>query len=262
MKKICLFIMMTVSVLLIQNCSVDSDINEIETSEFETYLSIDKSDFNLARDWESLSEKDKAAFNLAQKRMNFTFDKNGICGTKWTSGSQVNMSDELFEYFISMIDFTNEVTKDLKKMSEMQLVKPPRLKSGGESGRSNNCVVQSLYYILSSLGAPYSLSDIDNWVYDNNYYSYDETDGWGASTGILSHYLSGGFLQYASQLPSSSSSSNYILILNGSPLHAVVFTSRNNSTVNYYDPQNGTTGSCNISSIRQIFMATGYFYLW
>jgi hypothetical protein len=258
--------MMTVSVLFVQNCSVDSDINEIELSEFTTYLSINRSDFDLARDWESLSEKDKTAFNLAQKRMDFTFDKNGICRTKWTSGSQVNMSDELFEYFISMTDFTNEVTKDLKKASEIQWIKPPRLKSGSESDRSNNCVVQSLYHVLSSWGAPYSLSDIDNWAYENNYYSYNATGGWGADTGILFHYLSGGFLTSVSYstLANFSPSCKYIIILDRTPLHAVVFSRYSSSEhkIYYNDSQSGKEESCYINEIRQIFMATGYYYLW
>jgi hypothetical protein len=242
--------------LFVQSCSNDFDINEIDKSEFETYLSLNKSDFDFARDWESLSEIDKKTFQSAKKRMDITFEKNGICKTKWTSSSQVNMSDELFEYFINMIAFTNEVTKEL---SQMQWINPPRLKSGSESDRSNNCVVQSLYYVLQWFGAPYSLNDIDNWVYSNNYYT---SDG-GASTAILSHYLSGQFLHFISYslLANFSSSYKYILILEGTPLHAVVFTgfSSGSHMVYYYDPQNNVSGSCYIDAIRQIFMATGYY---
>jgi hypothetical protein len=244
-----------------QSCSNEDAFNEVEVTEFESYLSLSKSDFDLARDWESLSKSDKNAFQLAQKRMNFTFDKNGICKTKWTSSSQVNMSDELFEYFINMIDFTNKVTKDL---SGMQWINTPRLKSGSEpdSVRSNNCVVQSLYYVLQSFGSPYSLSSIDDWVYSNDYYTYCPTYGWGASTAILYHYLSGGFLASISytDLANFSSSSKYILILNATPIHVVVLTSYSNSDhkINYYDPQNSVSGSCYISQIQNIFMAISY----
>jgi hypothetical protein len=90
------------TIIYVQNCSVDSD--EIETSEFETYLSLNKSDFDFARDWDNLSETDKNTFRSAKKRMNFTFDKNGICKTKWTSSSQVNISEELFDCYYTYSD--------------------------------------------------------------------------------------------------------------------------------------------------------------
>jgi hypothetical protein len=190
MKKLFILIIMIISAMFVQNCNSDFDINgdfdiNKEMSDFTAYLSIDKSDFDFGRDWDNLSEIDKNTFNLAQKRMNFTFDENGICTTKWTSSSQVNMSDELFDCFINMIALTNEATNDL---SEIQWINTPRLKSGSESGsesggssnRSKNCVVQSLVYVLQKFGVysgPYGLPSIDNWINTNNYYSYNSWYG-------------------------------------------------------------------------------------
>jgi hypothetical protein len=242
----------------VTGCQKEDAINELDSSEFETYLSLGKSDFDFARDWEDLSEDNKNIFLLAKKRMNIIFEKNGICKTKWTSGSQVNMSDELFEHFIKSIDFTNEVTKEL---SQMQRIKPPRLKSGNESARSNNCVVQSLFYVLQSFGSPYTLEDVDSYIYNfSNYYQYDTQYGWGANTEVLNTFLHGEFIDKSNL--THAGSSQYILILSGSPLHAVVFTGYSNFQGHYYDPQNNASGSCSLSEILQVYMATSYFYLW
>jgi hypothetical protein len=226
-------------------------------NEFETYLSISKSDFDLVRDWEGLSESDKNALYLAQKRMNFTFDKNGICTTKWTSSSQVNMSDELFKYFINVIKYSNEVTKDLSKI---QGIKYPRLKTGDYESNGDDCVIQSLYYILNGWGASYTISDINNYAIDNNYYGQNG----GVSTGLLFQFLSGGFIPtvtYSDFVNFNSSSCEYVLILKATPIHAVVFSSYSSNThkINYWDAQNNTSGSCNINEIQQIFMATNYY---
>jgi hypothetical protein len=220
-------------------------------------------------------------FNLAQKRMDFTFDENGICSTKWTSSSQVNMSDELFDCFINMINFTNEVTNDLY---EMQWINPPRLKSGSESGsesggntsytcnpsdyskRINNCGVRSLYDILFHFGSPYSYTIIDGWICDKNYYEYNrKTKKWLVNhyITVLSHFLSGAVVSVDTSSLTNSNSSKCILILKGSPGHAVIYTrfsaSNSGTEIHYYDPS-GTSAnsSCPISDVLQAFKATGY----
>jgi hypothetical protein len=238
-------------------CNSDNPLSD--NTEFETYLSLSKPDFDFGRDWESLSESDKNTFNLAQKRMDFTFDENGICTTKWTSSSQVNMSDELFNCFISIIDVTNEVTKQL---SETQEIKLPRLKSGNEcnpseySSRINNCLVQAIHYVCSSR----SYTSIDNYICNNNYYIYN-AGRWHVNglyvSAVLYHFLSGKFVK---EVKVGDLTSGCILILNGSIGHAVVYKYYNTilSEVNYYDPS-GTSGktSCAISDIAALFQKTG-----
>jgi hypothetical protein len=148
--------------------------NTVETMDCSTYLSLDKPDFDFAHDWDGLSETDKKIYRDAKKRMDITFDQNGICTTKWMSGSQINISEKLFEYFISMINFTNEATEKLFELEGDS----PRLKSGIESNtesRSNNCLVQCLIHVLGTYNlnsGPYHLSAIDSWIANNNYYSY------------------------------------------------------------------------------------------
>lgn len=97
--------------------------------------------------------------------------------------------------------------------------------------------------------------------YKNNYYQYDAQYGWGANTNVLYTFLQGEFVD-KSNLSQAGSSSQYILILNGVPFHAVVFTGYNNSIFYYYDPQNNVNGSCSLSGVLQVYMATSYYYLW
>jgi hypothetical protein len=270
LSKLFNWVLLVVSVVLlgiaVQSCSNDSDMNEIDKSGFETYLSISKSDFDFVRDWDNLSEADKTVFKLAKKRMNITFEKNGICQTRWMLSSQVNMSDELFDWFINMIDITNRATEELNRIEWAPSEIYPRLKSGTEGSRTDNCVVQSLFYVLQNFGVysgPYGLSSIDNWIYTNNYYQYSSEYGWGAYySPILSHYLEGSVIDraqadYISAL-SNLGSSQSIIILSGQPTHAVVVDSYNPPLIHYYDPQNNCYGDCSIGDIIYMYRAT-YF---
>jgi hypothetical protein len=239
-------------------CQSDYEIEE-STNDFSTYLELSKTDFDFARDWDNLSEQDKAIYREAKKRMEITFTKKDLCSTKWKNNTQVNISEDLFDGFVEMINVTNKTAIEMGKLQWN--VKFPRLKNGSES-RTDNCVVQALIYILQSFGAysgPYGISSVDNWIYSNGYYSYDNNYGWGVNfTAPLLYYLEGDFIT-VNNLPSSSSgSTQYMLILTGPPAHAVVYSSRSGNTVSYYDPQNSCSGSCDISEIYKAYMAT-YF---
>jgi hypothetical protein len=72
---------------LMTGCQEENTIEE--NMDFSSYLSINKSNFDFARDWDGLSENDKRTFRSAKKRMDITFDKGGICNTKWKYSSQV-----------------------------------------------------------------------------------------------------------------------------------------------------------------------------
>jgi hypothetical protein len=245
------------------SCSQDDDTIGLKTIENEGYLSLSVSNFDFSRDWNNLSETDKNIFKAAKKRMNITFEKNGICRTKWTSSDQINISDELFDCFINKIAVSNRATEELNMIKITTFV---RLKSGNESDRTDNCVVQSLYYVLQSFGISYSLSDIDNWIYTNNYYDYSAQYGWGAVYApVLSHYLDegGGVVnrtqtEYNAALNNLSTPNNhnqYIIVLSGQPLHTVVASSYNPPFVTYYDPQNSCSGQCTLSDIIYMYEA-------
>jgi hypothetical protein len=248
---VCVFVLFT------QSCSQDeADITNIDYSE---YLSLSKPNFDFALDWDNLSDTDKNTFRLAKKRMDIAFEKNGTCKTKWTSSSQINISDDLFNCFIEMIALSNKAI-DIVYPSHWTF---PRLKNGSE--RWDCCVVQSLVYVLQNFGAssgPYGLSSIDNWINTNNYYTYSSQYGmWGANIPeVLTHYLEGSYInKNAISSVNFSGSSQYIIILTGPPAHMVVATGRDSSgNINYYDAQNSTSGQCNVNDISDVYKSTYY----
>jgi hypothetical protein len=263
---ICKMLLATVFIVLVQNCSIEED--NLTSIDYSEYLSLSKSDFDFGRDWESLSERDKNAFNLAQERMDFTFDENGICTTKWMSSNQVNMSEELFDCFINMIDITNEATKEL---SEMQGFNLPRLKAGNESSngssngcnpsdynsRTRNCLVQAIHSLYNKP----SYSEIDSWICSRGYYEYNsKVNGWLIGSPhyntVLYHFLKGGRFLDLNNL-----TSQCILIIKyaGLPMHAVIFRHYEGTRVNFYDPtgQTGLNDTCSKDDIVYVFKATG-----
>jgi hypothetical protein len=254
---ICKVLLVGAFIVLVQNCSIEED--NLTSIDYSEYLSLSKSGFDFASgNWDYLSGSDKIILKQAQERMDFTFDGDGIGTTKWTSNHQVNMSEELFNYFIDMIAFSNEVTNQLY---EMQEIKTPRLKAGNESSngcnpseyysRINNCVVQSLGHVTN-----YSYTTIDNWICSHGYYVYSSTNGWGVVVNPVLTNFSGTSCPVTDGQLKSATASKCILILSGSINHAVVFKSYNSSTsvVTYNDYQTGgTEHTCSINSILSIY---------
>jgi hypothetical protein len=264
-KYVCVATIIVVASCFIISCSQDDDTISLKTGDNQEYLSLSVSNFDFARDWDNLSEIDKNTFRSAKKRMDLTFDKNGIYRTKWTSSKQVNISDELFDFFINTIVLTNEAIR----IVYLDQVTSPRLKNGNEGERWECCVIQSLLYVLQNFGAPggsngsFGLGAINSWVTTNNYYTYDDQyQMWGANIpATLSHYLEGYYIDknIISEISSPPTNSQFIIVLKGPPAHVVVFTGSNSGVINYYDPQNGCSGQCNnINDIGNVYRANGY----
>jgi hypothetical protein len=135
MKKIiCIVTLMVIAAYFIAGCSQDDGSSSEVNKDYSEYLSLSKpGKIDWALDWDGFSEIDKNTFRLAKKRMDITFEENGICQTKWISSDQVNISDELFDCFINMIDITNKATERLNMIKWT----PPRLKVGNVMDNAN-----------------------------------------------------------------------------------------------------------------------------
>jgi hypothetical protein len=253
-------------------CQQNSAVED-ETVDFSTYLSLTRSDIDIT-DWDNWSKVDKKSFLMAEIRMNITYDKEGFCKTKWTSNSQVNISEELFAWFTEQILFTNQVTELLNQKSSENWT-PLRLKSGNTEPRYFNCVVQCLMHCLTCFGSSYSAPAIDEWVYNSGYYDSSQL---GAVTGpVLAHFLSGyavheNVLRYKTQsYYANGSGTKYVLVISkaGYVDHAVIFNKYiNDNRVEYYDPQNGCYSHCKMTEVTTVAMITGirynyaYYYGW
>jgi hypothetical protein len=175
------------------------------------------------------------------------FSENGIYKTNITSGSQINISENLFVFFNKTIDNSNNRAKEIKPLI-------PRLKDGAnESTSSNDCVAYAVYKVLSYFGSTKLLSSIISYMrntYGNN----------GVPSGLfytaVRHYLIGDSITITSNY-SVPAGSNVIVVFNE---HAVNLASCSDSLFLYYDGSPGASSSWafdTISKITHAFKATG-----
>lgn len=151
-----LITLMVVSFFFV-GCQNESNLNKDIDALPYLSLSNDKNSLNL-------SDADKQAFIKAYQRMEIT-QEDGLYKTKWTSGSQINISKDLFNMFKNGIIRSNQLNDKLKH-------KLVRFKTEGENGgASNDCVQQAIWSVMSTFGCSSSYTDVNDWVintYGNN----------------------------------------------------------------------------------------------
>jgi hypothetical protein len=287
MKTLKISIFTLIAVMLIAacgsfiGCQQDNFVEEEETVDFSTYLSLNRSDINIL-DWGNWSETDKETFAMAEKRMAISFDEDGRCYTKWTSNSQVNISDELFTFFVNQVVAINNLTEQLVQSNFW--AKPyslfVRLKVGSNEKKttSNCCVTKCIADMVNAFGsAKYSLADIDSYIkqpFPNipnySYYTYD-ADG---DPVVLENHINAVLGHFLYIYPSSNAVLTYnnfkvkyllgIKNVGSTTGHMVVFKEyRYNLTtkeyeVHYTDPQdNNISRQCSLEDVTHVWVSTG-----
>ncbi|MDR1341612.1 MAG: hypothetical protein LBK58_16415 [Prevotellaceae bacterium] len=230
-------------------CQTEEDISTVDSNEIiDGYLSLPEG-FNLL----DLSDRESHIFMTAFSRMSIA-SENGIFKTKFTSGNQVNISEELFNFFRETIINSNK-SKDIE---EIELLSP-RLKLPTESTSNNDCVAYSIYNAIHAYGSSTTLASVKSYI-QNTY----GTNGvlLSSITGAIQHYLTGSPIAlsdtaYYSYLPSSAN--KIIIVIPGSPYHAVNLYACSNGLAVYTDSSSGTTGVSMIerSKVVYAFKATG-----
>lgn len=114
-----------ISILIIQGC-----VKNDETTNDMPYL-------KLSSQLENMNSQDKEVLKQSKERLaKYISSDNGIFSLKIKSGSEVNISDEIFEYFQSSINKANLQLKDKSyaidgdRVVKKIKLKAPRLKSG------------------------------------------------------------------------------------------------------------------------------------
>ncbi len=143
-----LVIMMGVSFFFV-SCNNDSDLGK--DIDGQTYLSL--SDNN---NWSNLSEVDNQTLVKALKRMEIVKANEGY-QTKWTSGSQINISEELFVKIKEVMNLSNKSISNTK-------LKSVRFKTSAENGTSYDCVAQAISSLLGSFGCSTTYNDVNSWA--------------------------------------------------------------------------------------------------
>jgi hypothetical protein len=118
------------------------------------FLSINRFDF----DYNDLSESEMDVINQAFRRITFSLE-DGYYQIEQQSGSQVNISEELFSFFQTAVDNSN----DRNAFAIATYI--PRLKSGSESGaNATDCVARTIVGIAASLGSSLSYNTVNSWI--------------------------------------------------------------------------------------------------
>lgn len=149
----------------------------------------------ISSDISNLTESDIKILGLAKERIEkYVNSENGIFELTVNSAKQINVSEELFEYFKNTIKQANLlVQKEGYVISGSRLIKKdrliPRLKSGNENGSSYNSGIELTWY---GMAIHISHSDVSHFANENGIVA------------ILSGFSNTGIPQYDAALKSLS----------------------------------------------------------
>lgn len=209
-------------------------------SQYTEYLDLET--FEMSK----MTAKDMETISQALQRLNVN-KKNGLYEIKQTSGLQINISEDLFEYITKSFAYTNSV---VSPKSFNNLI--PRLKSGsteGEPQDSTHCAS----YALAAMGG-YNYNDVA--AYSDSLYGTGGVPADSMDSFFYNYYpngssvnpdsLSGGFM------------GNNMLYFNTSDStgHAVngTYYDANSGNIMYSDPQTGGSGIININDVNGIYI--------
>jgi hypothetical protein len=222
-----------------QSCS-NTELDNIEiTSNDLPYLSLEK-----GTNFSKLSEKDLVIVSQAFERIQISRESFHYT-IKQTSGKQVNISTELFEFIIKSVSTTNALFKErTTKLSNV------RFKTVSEITQSSqtDCLARAIGYC----GGGTTYNEANDMILSN----------YGNGGVPLSDFLSvcytlnqAGYEVTPSNISSGPMNKMIIVIRTGSGIgHAVNGMFCNDSgDIIYYDAQNNSTGYCTRSDIISAF---------
>jgi hypothetical protein len=242
-KYMCVATIIIVASCFVTGCQKGEDIVTVDSS--NEYLSLPD-----GFDFLNLSDEE---YQIAQKALGrmFLCSKNGKFETKFTSGNQINISEELFNFFSAAITNSNS-----NKSKEIR-ISYPRLKTGTieSTYNSNDCVAHTIHAVCSLFGVSKLLSDIKQWL-ETKYGTQGVPNN--RITAALNHYLEAA----PTSLPSSYSYSNNNKIvvierINDTIGHSGILHLVATGTVMYRDNQNGGYRYCTASDIIYTYSILG-----
>lgn len=239
-KYMCVVTIIIVASCFVTGCQKGEDIFTVDSNE---YLSLPD-----GFDFLNLSDKEYQVAQKALERMAL-FSENGKFKTRFTSGNQINISEELFNFFSAAITNSNK-SKEIR-------VSYPRLKTGAtESTLSgNDCVAHTIYDVCGLFGISKSLSEINEWL-EGQYGTQGVPNT--SITNALNNYL----MATSTTLPSSYSysSTNIIVVIeriNATTAHSGILQLVATGTVMYRDNQNGGYRYCTSNDIVYAYFIGG-----
>ncbi|MGV8090433.1 MAG: hypothetical protein AB2L24_01025 [Mangrovibacterium sp.] len=211
---------------------------------YSEYLELDSYEFS------NMSEKDMNTIGLALQRLDI--DKNtGMYNIKQTSGAQVNISEELFDYIKRGFAHTNKIFKSNSLNSSI-----PRLKSGDTEG-DNTQPSDSTYCVAHALAGMGGVSFDDAKAYIDSIYGSGGIPS-NVIDSVVYHFypnatdsLYGGNMNNAFIYFSTSDSTGHAV--NG------MFYDSESGVIMYHDYQNQNNGSPNVGYIMVDSLINVYY---
>ncbi|MDR1112660.1 MAG: hypothetical protein LBL18_02715 [Bacteroidales bacterium] len=237
------------------SCQKDELFGYVEEDLPYLSLSADFSGFDI----EKTSDADWHVFHLAHQRMDIQ-EKNGVLYTKWKSGEQINVSEELFDFFVTMLNNTTREHEENGKIASSF----PRLKQGGETEEEetnspNDCVARAIVDVMKSFGKTnVSVAEVNAWIR-----AHYGSNGVPSSkfAEVVSHFLEGGETSLPSNYEySASSKKRYIVVErpnNTGDGHAGMLMSTTGTKSIYRDSQNKGYNSFDRGAAAKVYEATG-----
>lgn len=208
-------------------------------SQYEEYLDLETYEMS------KMSVKDMETISQALQRLNIS-KKNGLYEIKQTSGIQINVSEDLFEYITKSFAHTNKI---VSPKSFNNLI--PRLKSGStEGGQQDSTHCAS--YALAAMGG-YNYNDVA--AYSDSTYGAGGVPADSMASFFYYFYPNGSSVNPDSLSGGFMGNNMIYFQTSDSTGHAVngTYYDANSGNIMYSDPQTGGSGIININDVIGVF---------
>lgn len=232
-KFVCLVCMMSlISLISLIGCQQEESFDEVHDN--GDYLSLSPN-----VNYDQLTDTDLEILSKAFIRLDIRINEDGIFEIIQNSGRNINISEELFNYFLLITEDANE-----NLLSDIHFNRN-RVQTRQEGdGPKTDCVAWSISYATGL-----SYGEVNSWI-TNNYGSNGvrSTDFYS----VMNHFNNGAQVPF-SMFNSMTITSNkkYVIVLNFT--HAVTVVAKNGDNIIYHDAQNNKTDICTVSNVTHIY---------
>lgn len=224
------FVLFVVSV----SCQQQDDLNNFH--DHENYLSLPSN-----VDYNQLTSADLKILFEAFARLKIKENEDGLLEIVQSCGRDINISEDLFNYFLSIKEKSNEsilstISFNRKRVQTRQ--------EGGGTASMTDCVARSIVY---ATGMNYD--DVNSWItstYGSNGVPYDQFYS------VMNHFNNGAQVPYYMFKDMTiTQSKKYIIVLGLS--HAVTVEYKSGENIIYWDAQTNERKFCTVSGVTQIY---------
>ena len=230
-KLVCLVCMISlISLMSLIGCQQEEPFDEV--CDNGDYLSL-PSNVN----YNQLTSTEFKILAEAFVRLDIRINEDGLF--EIIQNSSMNMSEELFAYFLRIIESTNESI-----LSDIHFTRN-RVQTRQEGDEyKTDCVAWSISYATGQ-----SYSEVNSWI-TNNY----GDDGVKSSDfyNVMNHFSNGVQVSFSKFRDMTiTTNKKYVIVINLT--HAVNVVAKDGDNIFYYDKQNNRSNICSVNDVTHIY---------